>query len=299
MSSPPTRITTRIFSEIELIRREPASGRGLLGVWIVTHSHKHLHEESSYYLEQWCTIAVCGMLGGVAVLLYYQEMSRFILAPFLQVYILWSGFALLSLAAIRGAFLWSSVRRAAQTHAHENCHDGSNVCDHDHGHAWRPWRYGFLCLPFMLYFLNLPNQGFSSATPLDVEDSDHPIVAKEGEILNLGVREMEKWAYNQSQREAFEGRKGRIKGQFVPNPNGSFTLVRFKRFCCPADVIQLRVVIVCPETVTHIQKMKWVEVTGEIQFRKRRDRDEYVPVLQLQSRNDVQPTDQDEDPYIQ
>jgi hypothetical protein len=264
----------------------------------MSHSHDHVHHESSYYLEQLCTIAVCGLLGGVAVLLYYQDMIRFILAPFLQIYLLWSGFSLLSLAAIRGAFLWLSVHRAGQSHRPDDCHHGPKVCDHDHDLAWRPWRYGFLCLPIMLYFLNLPNQGFSSATPLEVEELDHAIMAKEGEILNLGFREMEKWAYNQSQREAFEGRKGRIAGQFVPLNDRSFTLVRFKRSCCAADAIQLGVAIICPATVTHIKKMKWVEITGEIQFRKRRDRDEYVPVLKLQSRNDVQPTDEPADPYI-
>jgi hypothetical protein len=309
---------------MEWLAREPASERGLAGAQSMTHSHQHLHDKSSYYLEQLCTIAVCGLLGGVAVMLYYQEMLRFILADFLHKYVLWSGFGLLGLAALRGAFLWLSFGRADGTQPHDHCQHDHDACDHvddhnnedhqasepvaiasdphhDHGHshAWKPWRYCVMCLPIMLYFLNMPNQGLSSATALDVEESDHPVVAKQGEILNLGFREMERWAFSQQQREYFEGRKGSIKGQFLPKNDGGFTLVRFRRTCCAADAIELRVAIICPDIVTHIKKMKWVEVTGEIQFRKRRGREEYVPVLKLQSRNDVQPAEPDYNPYIE
>jgi hypothetical protein len=289
MSSPPSRITTRISSEV-IAPRTRKRGR-FLGVSIMTHSHEHVHTDSRYYPEQLSTVVVCALLGGVAVMLYYQEMLRFILANFLHKYVLWSGIGLLSLAAIRGGFLsFSAARR---------CHHDSGGCDHDHEHAWKPGRYIFLCLPIMLYLLHLPNQGFSSATPLDVEELDHAVVGKQGEIINLGFREMEKWAFNQYQREFFEGRKGRIIGQFIPLNDRSFTLVRFVRKCCAADVIPLGAAIICPEPVTHIEKMKWVEITGEIQFRKRRGREEYVPVLKLQSRNDVQPADEPSDPYIQ
>jgi hypothetical protein len=191
------------------------------------------------------------------------------------------------------------VGRAGKTQRHEKCHHGPNVCDHDRDHAWRPWRFGFLCLPIMLYFLNLPNQGFSSATALDVEESDRTIVRKAGEVLKLGFKEMEQWALNEEQREYFEGRKGRIKGQYVRKTDRTFTLVRFKMPCCPADATPVRVAVISPESITHIKPMQWVEVTGQIQFHKRRDRDDYVPVLQLQSRDDIQPTELDYNPYIQ
>jgi uncharacterized repeat protein (TIGR03943 family) len=304
----------------------------------MSHSHEHVHAETydpSYYMEQLCTIGACGLLGGVAVMLYYQEMVRFILAPYLQIYVLWSGYALLGLAAIRGIFLWSSVGRAREASLHEHCHHDPDHCDHDHDHAhehehphmheeepaaltvldhhhdhdddhghshgWKPWRYMVLCLPLMLYFLNLPNRSYSSTAEVgDVQDAEHAVQEKKGDTLKLEFKELERWAYNELQRDHFEGMKGTLKGQFAPGKNDKmFGLVRFKITCCAADVIPLNVVILSPESINHVKKDQWVEVTGRIEFRKKRDREEYIPVLQLQSRNDVQLTEPDFNPYIQ
>jgi uncharacterized membrane protein YcgQ (UPF0703/DUF1980 family) len=319
----------------------------------MSHSHEHVHDESydpSYYTDQLCTIGVCGLLGGVAVMLYYQGMIRFILADYLHIYVLWSGFGLLGLTAIRAGFLWASVGRAGEAHHHDHCNDDPDVCDHDHdhdhdhehehmeepaalaldhhhghdhehehpqedetasiapdhghdyghSHAWRPWRYMVLCLPIFLYFLNLPNQGFSSVAAVDVEDSGRTVESKAGDVMKLEFKELERWAYNEVQRDFYEGRKGRLKGQFAPGKNDkTFGLVRFKITCCAADAIPLNVVIISPDSVTHVKNLQWVDVTGKIEFRKKRDKDEYVPVLQLQSRDDVQPTEPDYNPYIQ
>src|SRR6266568_7667713 len=136
----------------------------------MSHSHDHSHDDSSYYLEQLCTIVVCGLLGIVAVMLYYQKSLNFMLAHFLHAYVLWSGFAILALVGLRGALLSLSLRR------HHN---------HSHQHGWSPWRYIVLCLPIMLYFLGLPNQGFSSVKAIDVEDADRVVTDQGGEIIHL------------------------------------------------------------------------------------------------------------------
>jgi hypothetical protein len=303
----------------------------------MSHSHEHVHDETydpAYYLEQLFTIGVCGLLGGVAVMLYYQEMLRFMLATKFHVYVLVSGFALLGLVAIRGVFLWFSVGRAGEAQLHEHCHHSPEPCDHDHdhehehghphvheeepaalavldhnhdhdddhghSHGWKPWRYMVLCLPIMLYFLNLPNQGYSFASEVDVQDSDHTVLAQEGAPIKLEFKELERWAYNESQRLHFEGMSGTLKGQFVPGKSDRmFGLVRYRITCCAADAIPLNVVILSPESITRVKRDQWVEVTGRIEFRKKRDREEYIPVLQLQSRNDVQLTEPDFNPYIQ
>jgi uncharacterized repeat protein (TIGR03943 family) len=311
----------------------------------MTHSHEHTHDRASYYMEQLWAIGVCGLLGAVAVLLYYQEVLRFILAPYLHIYVLGSGIALIALAAVRGAFLWSSVGRPSESH-HDHCHHDLDACDHDHdhenepgeepaafpgahrhdhgdpheeqavlttvdqnhchdhdhghSHAWRPWRYMLLCLPIILYFLNLPNQGFSSVSAVDVEESGRAVEWKPGDAIKLEFKELERWAYNEAQREYYEGRKGTLKGQFASGKSDkTFGLVRFKITCCAADAIPLNVVIISPESVTQVKPLQWVQVTGKIEFRKKRDKDEYVPVLQLQSRDDVQLTEPDYNPYLQ
>jgi len=325
----------------------------------MSHSHEHSHDHSTYYMEQLCTIAVCGLLGIVAVLAYYlkylDSTDPPMLARYLHRYVLWSGFAILGLVALRGALLWLSVGRRAGDHLHdpdeECCHDhdhnhgqhhdhdhhhhehehhddhaiaarplSSDVLsapspdpdmaeealscgpshhhDHGHEHGWNPWRYIVLCLPIMLFFLGLPNEGFN-AKAMEIQDSDRTVSEKSGDVIHLNFKELEGWAYDENKRESFEGRSGELTGQFVKgNSPNVFGLVRFKMTCCAADAIKLNVAIVSPESVADIKPMSWVKVTGQIQFRKRKDRDEYIPVLKLRSRQDVVPTERDEDPYL-
>jgi hypothetical protein len=284
-------------------------------------------------MEQLCTIGVCGLLGIVAVLAFYQKFLSStdppILVPYLHRYVLWSGFAILGLALFRGVSLWFSVNRrspgqlndhahdencvhdhnhdhhdlAEHEHDHEECHHHEQMeelgHDHGHDHGWNPLRYIVLCLPIMLFFLGLPNGGFKSVKAMEVEDSSRAVTDKSGDVIYLSFKELEGWANNEDQRQAFEGRIGTLKGQFTlgKSPN-TFGLVRFKMTCCAPDAIPLHVVIISPESVADFKAMSWVQVTGQIQFRKRKDREEYVPVLKLRSRNDIVPTDREEDPYL-
>jgi hypothetical protein len=298
----------------------------------MSHSHEHSHDRSTYYMEQLCTIGVCGVLGLVAVLLYFQRtadnqrMLDFILARYLHPYVLGCGIGLLGVTMLRGVFLWFSVGRLRAAHSHnhdhgEECHHDHlhahddpdresaqeehadiHTCGHDHGHehAWNPWRYIVLCLPIMLFFLGLPNEGFRTLKAMDVEESSRDVSDKEGKPLSLNFKDLEIWAYSEDKREWSEGRTGVLKGQFAPGKSSQmFGLVRSKITCCAADVIQLHVAIISPESVAYIKPGSWVEVTGQIQYRKRKDRDEYVPVLKLRSANDVVPSTADDDPYLQ
>ena len=97
--------------------------------------HTHAEERSTYYMEQLCTIGICGLLGGVAVMLYSQNILRFILAEYLHVYILWSGIVLLVLVALRALGLWQSVATLAVNHEHDHDHDHGHEHDHDHDHG--------------------------------------------------------------------------------------------------------------------------------------------------------------------
>ncbi len=302
----------------------------------MSHSHEHGHDQSTYYMEQLCTIGACGLLGIVAVLAYYQRFLAStdppILAPYLHRYVLWSGFAILGLVVIRGVSLWFSVARRAAgqpndhhhdegcTHHHEHdndlaehehdefhqrgledSHNHGHDQGHDHGHdhGWSPWRYAVLCLPITLFFLGLPNGGFKSVKAMEVEESSHAVSDKSGDLVHLNFKDLEIWANSESQREYFEGRIGTLKGQFALGKSPTtFGLVRFKMTCCAPDAITLHVAIISPESVADIKHMSWVQVTGQIQFRKRKDREEYIPVLKLRSRDDIVPTDRDEDPNL-
>jgi hypothetical protein len=251
----------------------------------MSHSHGHSHDHSAYYMEQLCTIAVCGLLGMVAVLLYYQGSLRFMLAHFLHSYVWWSGLALIGLTIARAVSLWSS--------------SGQHHC-HAHEQHWRPWRYIVLFLPIVLFILGLPNQGFSSAKAVEVEETERTIADQSGDLLHLDFLELQRWAFDEGKREWAEGRTGDLRDQFAPSKSSqAFGLVRYKMLSCPCDAIPIHVAVISPDGVPNLKPGSWVQVTGQIQFRKRKDRDEYLPALKLRSRNDVIPIPPDSDPFLQ
>ena len=57
----------------------------------------HLHEEDqqAYFLEQLFMVAFCGALGGVAVLMWWQDRLKYIVAPTFHSWVLGGGIALL------------------------------------------------------------------------------------------------------------------------------------------------------------------------------------------------------------
>jgi hypothetical protein len=308
-------------------------------------AHSHSHNDQSYYTEQLCTIGVCGALGGVAVMLYERDLLKYMLHPRFHIWVLWGGIALLVLVAIRALALWMAVGKAAPAHAHshdhEHCDHEHHDCDHehdhdhahehahnhshdhDHDHSWAPIRYVVLLLPIVLYFLDLPNSGFSISRAhgfnADIDESKIALDDK-GFDPTLGFRELEGVAYDKMRRGYYEGKTVKLKGQFSPSPTGNanmFTLVRFKINCCTADAIPLNVVILVDDSkikdgppeerqlnAAHLQG-KWVEVTGQVQFRERRDRPgEWVTLLLVQPTKDkplsqkIEQVPPDSNPYL-
>src|SRR5438445_3327368 len=161
-------------------------------------AHVHAEEENTYYIDQLCTIGVCGALGGAAIMMYQQKMLSF-LADTFHPWVLAGGIALLVLVVIRAVPLWFAVGRpraehqhpqdhfhdpdhahdhgdcAGHEHHHEHAHDHGDGgghehdhhhdhshADHGHEHGWSPWRYAVLLLPVVLYLMNMPSGGFSN-----------------------------------------------------------------------------------------------------------------------------------------
>jgi PDZ domain len=133
------------------------------------------------------------------------------------------------------------------------------------------------------------------------DGSPHDLtITREVEKVALQFKELERAAYTAAQRQYYEGKIGEIVGQFVQGKNPrSFSLTRFKMTCCAADAIPLNVVIVSPEDVTGVKPLTWVKVSGQIQFHKRKDRDEYASVLQIRRPGDIVEVDPDPNPFIQ
>jgi hypothetical protein len=281
------------------------------------HGHDH-HHGGSYYLDQLCTIGACGALGVIAVLMASLKDGSgnlrlsYILAPQFFNWVFAGGIALLVLTAIRAICLWQEAGRVkahvhdhehhhhhehAHDHGHDHSHDHGHAHTHDHGHdhdhGWTPARYAVLMLPIVLFFLGLPNSGFSISR-FDIGkkqlegDPLQEVKAKGGQTLELGFKELSNAALVPSAREELEGKTGLLRGMYArQGSDKEFTLFRVKMNCCAADAIPLEVRIVSPENITRIPDKQWVEVEGQIQFRKISGTNKYLPVLQLKSAEQV------------
>jgi hypothetical protein len=283
-----------------------------------------VHEDpgaSGYVVEQLCTIAFCGAIGGVAVMMWKQDMLRHILAPQFRIYVLIGGIVLLALVSVRTLSLWfSAVKRSHDrqpSEAHDHSHEHGSDCEHDHSHApseegvhthdhgKMPLRYALLLLPLVLYCLNLPNSGFSRehtigliGKPAEIEGQDDLIEGKDaGDVLNLGFKELSSAALSPKAREQLEGKNGRLTGQYQEVRAKECTLFRLNVKCCLADAIPLQVRILCKEALPALAWGEWVEVVGQIQFRKKKGSSEYIPVLLLKSAREIDRTTPDPNPY--
>jgi hypothetical protein len=160
-------------------------------------------------------------------------------------------------------------------------------------------------LPIALFFLNLPNGAFGidhiqrNLSAAELHDGGLVDLKISGDgVIPLGFKELEQAAFVSERREELEGKSGMLRGQFVPKTAQTCRLVRLKMTCCAPDAIPLDVYIVSPEPLPNLKPGQWVEVTGQIQFRKIEGTDQYKPVLQLRSRKDLVPIPPDPNPYL-
>jgi hypothetical protein len=137
----------------------------------------------------------------------------------------------------------------------------------------------------------------SEAEPREVE------LTRASDVINVTFGEMATFAYSPERRRAYQGRTARMLGQFAGSDPNNFDLVRVKITCCAADAIPLGVKVMRdPSLKQDLEKLPsntWVEVTGRLQFGKRKDREEYVTILLVSSPKDVQTKEAPADPYIQ
>lgn len=290
-------------------------------------AHDHSHDDrNSYYLNQLFTIAVCGALGGVTVMLWYSGKLRFLVVERFWLPTLLGGVTLLALVLIRAIAVWRSVDESLPEshhhghdhthcgHDHDHCghdhvHDHTHVHDHDHhghshgveadhghDHGWAPWRYVVLLLPVVLYFLNLPNEGFSAAHGdrlKDVQlDTTGLGAGDERDIGEIGFAELQQASLSSEQRDYYEGKTLTLIGQYSDVGDTRFTLVRYKMACCARDAVPLNAVITLdPKSGEKIDRdkyrNKWVQVRGRVHFFQKPGTQEYITALILYPTKDI------------
>jgi hypothetical protein len=106
----------------------------------MAHDHHHHESANAYYVEQLFNIALCGALGGIMVLMYFNGMVRYLFgnneAQFERV--LLGGAGLLAVVLVRAVYVWFAagarqpVPLEHHHHDHGECDHGD--CGHDHHH---------------------------------------------------------------------------------------------------------------------------------------------------------------------
>lgn len=288
-----------------------------------SHGHDHAHSGEGYFLEQICTVATCLLLGGVALKLYFRDQLNLILAEDFRLPVMIFGVALLLFSIIRGITLWSEAGKLTN-HEHDHGHDHGHSHGHNHGHGhghdhddghshgWAPVRFVVLLPVIVLGLLGMPNQKFLSAftdyelrqsmglTDKELADSEYRLLkGRSGETITPRWDELFQASLPSGNRQAFEGKTARLKGQFYPLDNDrAFTVSRLKISCCAADAIPMKVRILSPESLSGLfQNHQWVEVTGQIQFRELEGESGTVPVIVMEDLRDVRNTAPDPNWY--
>jgi hypothetical protein len=113
--------------------------------------HAHTHEDqSTYYIEQIFTIAVCGAIGGVCLLLYIRREALLngMLKDDQHLRVLFGGIGLLLLVLIRAVSVWIAAgkmgaKAQVADHIHDHDHDHDHAqCGHSHGHCDHDHEHG-------------------------------------------------------------------------------------------------------------------------------------------------------------
>lgn len=299
------------------------------------HHHDHAEEARAFYTDQLCTIGICGALGGVIVMMYHRGLLKepLALTPGFQTSALLAGIGLILLVSVRAIALWVAVGKTKSGHTHgpDCCHDHDHAdCNHDHDHAdsgtahehgpeftaahheghehgWSPIRYTLLLIPIVLYFLNLPNEGFSAGHirgkmvqelgQINFEN----IEDRGGDVIDTNVEELGNVAPFEARRLELQGRTVRIRGMFFQDSDFNANLVQQKRACCAADAIPYHVAIVSQERLpAGLKPEDWVEVEGQVQFRQPKNRPkQFVPVIQIKNPACIKKIEKPANPYLE
>ena len=137
-------------------------------------------------------------------------------------------------------------------------------------------------------------QGVKNA---ELEGGSDSVTESSKQITPAGFRELSDAASNAQQRAFWDGRMTELSGMFFPISDKQFTLFRRKMTCCASDSVPIKVRIISQESVQNLglQPAKGVRVIGQVQFRKIKDSDEYVPVLIA---TDIKPAELGNDVFI-
>jgi len=148
------------------------------------HDHHHGESTCNYFTEQLLTILVCGLLAFAAIQMYRTDRLGFLADRFHEP-VLYGGIGVLVLVVLRSIAVWKEAgEMQANMIACEHDHAHTDECNHHHGHSHGPdeahdhehshdmsWMFArmlILVFPVLLYFIGLPNTGFSQSRQIEM-----------------------------------------------------------------------------------------------------------------------------------
>ena len=179
-------------------------------------------------------------------------------------------------------------------HDHGHDHDHSAE-DHGHSHdlAWVFARMMGLFFPVALFFIGVPNAGFSQDRIAKMLGKDESIgdvnlaavASKDGTVVSFN--DLNDAANSDDKRRYFEGQTAQLEGRFRRLGDKEFSLIRLRMTCCAADTIPLKVRIVTPYALSGFNDLEWVSVKGQIQFIAIPGSNRYIPIVKVAENSDV------------
>jgi hypothetical protein len=251
-------------------------------------AHAHDHQGGGYFLEQLCTVGVCGALGAVIITMWAIPNGLNFLGPQFQAPlgnawlspIFWGGVIVAAMGLVLAAA--TVIKFKGRKRLYET--------DSGHEYFWVPCHYVLVLFPVGLYWLGLAPTAFSSHPPINMnfDGLGQPAPRKYGEVIR-DLPEVARGAFTEGRRHFYEGKTAQLVGQATNIETRRFGLIRYQISCCAADAVPLKLVISVPAATEQGEAFdgptllagKWVRVTGVIQFRKLRDSDEYITVLEV------------------
>ena len=296
----------------------------------MAHDHDHGHHDADsmrdYFTEQLLTILVVGLFGFAAVRMYSNGMLELILAPAFRLPVFIGGAVVLLLVAVRAVCVWQESGTMARASGHDRDHGHDHQhhepghvhgpdCDHDHAHtaahvghdhdhdhadhghshdlSWVFARMLVLMFPVALFFLGVPNQGFSkdyldkligNELALGL-DNLKDVAGKDGSLTRFD--DLKGAEYDADRRDALTGVTAELEGRFRQLGPKEFTLFRLKRACCATDSVALKVRISVPTALGTFQENEWVTIKGQVQFVQVPGTEQYVSVIKVMDITDV------------
>jgi hypothetical protein len=121
--------------------------------------------------------------------------------------------------------------------------------------------------------------------PKNGGEAKYELVSEAGTIRRFS--ELNDAALDEGKRKYQEGQTAIMEGRFKRLADKEFSLFRMKMTCCASDTVPLKVRIIVPQAVAHIDDFQWVRVKGQIQFWQVPGQDRYIPVLMVADIRDV------------